>query len=93
MVSAAAHGPWSICFQDAPADPTAPIDYQTSTEANSFLVTYLPPPLLLLLVFGYKLVKRSHMTPLDDMDFRDVAFVQDDPEEPKPREGDLWGRV
>ncbi|KAG8865384.1 hypothetical protein FRB96_000274 [Tulasnella sp. 330] len=80
-------------YVDTSADPNAPVDYQTSTEANTFLVTYLPPPILLLLVFGYKLIKRSPMTSVEDMDFSDVEFVRGDPIEPKPQKGDLWGRA
>ncbi|KAG8886886.1 hypothetical protein FRB98_000912 [Tulasnella sp. 332] len=83
-------GRWRIYTS---ADPNAPVDYQTSTEANTFLVTYLPPPILLLLVFGYKLIKRSPMTSVEDMDFSDVEFVRGDPIEPKPQKGDLWGRA
>ncbi|KAG8882252.1 hypothetical protein FRB97_008455 [Tulasnella sp. 331] len=84
---------WLDILQDTSADPNAPVDYQTSTEANTFLVTYLPPPILLLLVFGYKLIKRSPMTSVEDMDFSDVEFVRGDPIEPKPQKGDLWGRA
>ncbi|KAG9030793.1 hypothetical protein FRB95_003552 [Tulasnella sp. JGI-2019a] len=81
------NGRWRIyTFTDGPTD-------QSSTEANAFLVTYLPPPLLLLLVFGYKLVKRSRLTAYEDMDFSDVTFVEGEPLEPKPPKADWRGRM
>ncbi|KAG8992140.1 hypothetical protein FRB94_011941 [Tulasnella sp. JGI-2019a] len=73
--------------------PDQDIHWQNADQANSFLVTYLPPPILLLLVFGYKLVKRSRMTSYKDMDFSDVVFPAEDTEEPEPLKSDRWGRL
>ncbi|KAG8865386.1 hypothetical protein FRB96_000276 [Tulasnella sp. 330] len=66
-------GRWQIFAN--PNDPQAP-NWQTSTQGNQFLVTYLPPPLLLLLIFGYKLVKRTHLVPYEEMKFGDVVKLE-----------------
>lgn len=58
---------------------------QSGKAGPSFVFTYLPPPVLLLLVFSYKLIMRTHMVKLKDMFFDDVQFVTTEAEEPKPK--------
>lgn len=58
-----------------------------------FVTTYLPIPILLLLVFGYKLINQTTMTGIEDMDFSGVSYPGDGGHEEEKEPTTWWGRV
>ncbi|KAL1946120.1 hypothetical protein VTO73DRAFT_15247 [Trametes versicolor] len=63
------HNGWKIAEV---TDDNSPSYKDSDKEANpvsQFLSAYVPMPFFLLLTFGYKLIKQTQMTPLDEMVF------------------------
>ncbi|KAG8896238.1 hypothetical protein FRB99_008990 [Tulasnella sp. 403] len=60
-------------------------------QVLKFLTTYLPIPVLMLLIFWYKLINQTTMRRSFDMDFSGVAFPDPTPREQKPT--GFWRRV
>ncbi|KAG8863340.1 hypothetical protein FRB96_008832 [Tulasnella sp. 330] len=79
-------GVWVIYHSD-----TAPPF--SKNQVVKFVTTYLPIPLLLLLVFGYKLINQTTMTGIADMDFSGVAYEGDGGQVEEKRPTSLWGRI
>lgn len=51
-------------------------------DTSSFITTYFGIPFFLVLLLGYKFIKRTKMVDYDDMDFV-TGSSQDIPEEPR----------
>lgn len=66
-------------------------DSFTKDQVVKFVTTYLPIPVLLLLVFGYKLINQTTMVSIADMDFSGVQYPGEKPVQRKPT--GFWGRV
>lgn len=57
---------------------------------SGFVTTYFPIPFFLVLLAGYKLVKKSKIVRLEDMDFLSGSS-EDIPHEPAP--SGIWGKI
>ncbi|KAG9022007.1 hypothetical protein FRB95_001000 [Tulasnella sp. JGI-2019a] len=62
-------------------------------QVIKFVTTYLPIPMLLLLVFGYKLINQTTMTDIADMDFSGVSYEGDGGEVEEKKPTTWWGRI
>ncbi|KAI4527798.1 hypothetical protein K523DRAFT_319322 [Schizophyllum commune Tattone D] len=62
-------------------------------DTEKFFSAYFNIPLILVLYFGFKIIKRTKMVPLDEMPIRDfIRIAQENPEPPeKPLKG--WHKL
>lgn len=73
-----------------PDDPSKFSRYQVL----KFITTYLPIPIFMIVLFGYKLVCQTEMIRAEDMNFSGVAGMDLDEKEPEEkRPTTFWGRV
>lgn len=69
-------------------DPDNP-KFGTEPVVN-FVTTYLPIPVFLLLIFGYRLINQTTMTQIEDMEFDGVADVDTDGHIEETRPETFW---
>ncbi|KAG8923145.1 hypothetical protein FRC00_006574, partial [Tulasnella sp. 408] len=73
-----------------PDDPEKFSRYQVL----KFITTYLPIPVFMIVLFGYKLICQTEMISAEDMNFSGVAGMDLDEKEPEEkRPTTFWGRV
>ncbi|OJT02167.1 hypothetical protein TRAPUB_7282 [Trametes pubescens] len=63
------HNGWRIADVLGQQPPSYHDDQKEANPISQFLSAYVPMPFFLLLTFGYKLIKQTQMTPLEEMVF------------------------
>ncbi|KAL1946117.1 hypothetical protein VTO73DRAFT_15244 [Trametes versicolor] len=80
-----AHSGWRIAEITDEILPQYSSSQREANPVSQFLSAYVPIPFFLLLTFGYKLIKQTRMTPLDEMVFYRGRVPSFDPLEDEPK--------
>ncbi|KAI0629930.1 amino acid permease-domain-containing protein [Trametes polyzona] len=79
------HNGWRIADVMGETPPAFDPSMKEADPVSQFLSAYVPIPFFLLLTYGYKLIKQTQMTPLEEMVFTRGRVPPRDPDEENPK--------
>jgi len=85
------HNSWCIAETETSCTPSGPSDERITTPVSTFLSSYIPLPLFVLLTFGYKLIYQTKLVPLDEMTFSREDVPEKLEEDDPPR--NIWEKI